>query len=47
MRQALVKGDDEADAAVSKMWRGLVSRPANDRPFASPEFWAAFTYVGV
>lgn len=47
MRQALVKGDDEVDAAVSKTWRGLVSRSANDRPFASPEFWAAFTYVGV
>lgn len=47
MRQALVKGDDEADAAVSKTWRDLVSRPANDRPFTSPEFWAAFAYVGV
>jgi CHAT domain-containing protein len=47
MRQALVKGDDDADAALSKTWRGLVSRSATDHPFTSPEFWAAFTYVGV
>ena len=48
MRQALVKGDDEADAAVSKTWRGLVTKQANDPPpFTRPEFWAAFTYVGV
>jgi CHAT domain-containing protein len=47
MRQTLLKEDDEADVAVSKTWRDLVSRPANDRPFSSPDFWAAFTYVGV
>ena len=47
MRAALVTGDDEADAAVSKTWRALVSGPADDRPFANPEFWAAFTYVGI
>jgi CHAT domain-containing protein len=47
IRNALGNGDDEADAAVSRTWRALVSRPANERPFSSPEFWAAFTYVGV
>jgi CHAT domain-containing protein len=45
MRQALPKGDD--DTALSATWRSLVSSPANDRPFSRPEFWAAFTYVGV
>ena len=47
MRQALMKGDDEADAELSKTWRNLVSRPPDECPFNSPEFWAAFTYVGV
>lgn len=47
MRQALDSADSETDQALSRMWRTLVSRPANDRPFATPEFWAAFVYVGV
>ena len=46
MRQALANGDDMARAAMSRTWRNLMSRPASDRPFSSPEFWAAFTYVG-
>jgi CHAT domain-containing protein len=47
MRQALGQGDDEADAALSKVWRSLASRPRDDRPFNSPEFWAAFVHIGV
>jgi CHAT domain-containing protein len=32
---------------VARTWRELISGPADDRPFAGPEFWAAFTYLGV
>ncbi|MBI4521234.1 MAG: CHAT domain-containing protein [Gemmatimonadetes bacterium] len=46
MRAALAAGDDETEAALSRLWRWLVSRSPNDRPFASPEYWAAFAYVG-
>lgn len=47
MRTLLLPGDAEAGAALSRLWRELVSHSPNDRPFASPVYWATFAYVGV
>lgn len=47
LRSALTDDDGETDTALSDVWRDLVGSDPDDRPFAAPEYWAAFTYTGV
>ena len=47
LRSALVDEDGETEAVLSEFWRDLVASDPTDRPFAAPEYWAAFAYVGI
>jgi hypothetical protein len=46
LRAALDADDDEIDQAMSALWRNLVRRDPDDKPFSSAQYWAAFTYTG-
>jgi len=46
MQAALLPGDTEAAAALSRFRDRLVQRAAEDRPFQAPEYWASFAYLG-
>jgi len=37
---------DVWDEVLSELWRDLMSRDPGERPFGSPEYWAAFAYTG-
>lgn len=47
MRLALGPDDDEADAALSELWRDLAFGDPARKPYACPEKWAAFMLTGV
>lgn len=47
LRRALGNHDDESEMMLSNLWRDLLTREPTDTPFASPEHWAAFAYVGI
>ena len=46
MRQAVAAAGDEPDPALSMLWRDLAGQEPTVCPFAGPEYWAAFTYIG-